>query len=102
MIDTKSVLANENETFKYNYLFTRVSEQSKYSNFKREKGLYLTAYHNDGPWSVHDTYDRIIRYINEKSIEIKGFFYEDVLLDDLSVKDYEEYLIKISVRISKM
>lgn len=102
MIDTKNVLANENETFKYNYLFTRVSEQSKYSNFNREKGTYLTAYHTEGAPSVSDTYDRMINYINDKSIEIEGFFYEDVLLDDLSVRGYEEYLIKISVRISMM
>ncbi|MEC0206586.1 MerR family transcriptional regulator [Paenibacillus lautus] len=100
MRDTKRVLANE--TFNYDYLYSRVSEQSNYSNFKREKGTYLTAYHTEGYSSVSDTYDRIIKYANDKRIEIKGFFYEDVLLDDLSVRGYEEYLIKISVRISKM
>ncbi|MGZ0043131.1 MerR family transcriptional regulator [Paenibacillus ottowii] len=100
MRDTKSILANE--TFNYDYLYTRVSEQSNYSNFKREKGTYLTAYHTEGYSSVSDTYDRIIKFTNDKRIEIKGFYYEDVLLDDLSVRDCEEYLIKISVRISKM
>lgn len=30
------------------------------------------------------------------------FFYEDVLLDDLSVRGYEQYTIKISVRISNI
>ncbi|WP_405168748.1 MerR family transcriptional regulator [Paenibacillus sp. FSL H3-0286] len=98
MRDTNRVLANE--TFNYDYLYTRVSEQSNYSNFKREKGTYLTAFHTEGYSSVSDTYDRIIKYANDKRIEIKGFFYEDVLLDDLSVRGYEEYLIKISVRIS--
>ncbi|SFR11078.1 MULTISPECIES: MerR family transcriptional regulator [unclassified Paenibacillus] len=97
MRDTKRVLANE--TFNYDYLFTRVSKKSNYSNFKREKGTYLIAYHTEGYSSVCDTYDRIINYAKDKSIELQGFFYEDVLLDDLSVRGYEEYLIKISVQI---
>ncbi|MDY8023429.1 MerR family transcriptional regulator [Paenibacillus polymyxa] len=100
MRDTKRVLANE--TFNYDYLFTRVSKKSNYSNFKREKGTYLIAYHTEGYSSVCDTYDRIINYAKDKSIELQGFFYEDVLLDDLSVRGYEEYLIKISVQILKM
>ncbi|WP_068501409.1 MerR family transcriptional regulator [Paenibacillus kribbensis] len=100
MRDTKRVLANE--TFNYDYLFTRVSKKSNYSNFKRKKGTYLIAYHTEGYSSVCDTYDRIINYANDKSIELQGFFYEDVLLDDLSVRGYEEYLIKISVQILKM
>ncbi|URJ62505.1 MerR family transcriptional regulator [Paenibacillus polymyxa] len=97
MRDTKRVLANE--TFNYDYLFTRVSKKSNYLNFKREKGTYLIAYHTEGYSSVCDTYDRIINYAKDKSIELQGFFYEDVLLDDLSVRGYEEYLIKISVQI---
>ncbi|MEC0236370.1 MerR family transcriptional regulator [Paenibacillus kribbensis] len=100
MRDAKRVLANE--AFNYDYLFTRVSKKSNYSNFKREKGTYLIAYHTEGYSSVCDTYDRIINYANDKSIELQGFFYEDVLLDDLSVRGYEEYLIKISVQILKM
>ncbi|MGG4207333.1 MerR family transcriptional regulator [Paenibacillus jamilae] len=100
MRDIKRVLANE--TFNYDYLFTRVSKKSNYSNFKREKGTYLIAYHTEGYSSVCDTYNRIINYAKDKSIELQGFFYEDVLLDDLSVRGYEEYLIKISVQILKM
>jgi DNA-binding transcriptional MerR regulator len=100
MRDTKRVLTNE--TFNYDYLFTRVSKKSNYSNFKREKGTYLIAYHTEGYSSVCDTYDRIISYAKDKSIELQGFFYEDVLLDDLSVRGYEEYLIEISVQILKM
>ncbi|MEW9697552.1 MerR family transcriptional regulator [Paenibacillus sp. SI8] len=100
MRDIKSVLANEK--FNYDFLYTRVHAQSNHSNFKREKGLYLSAYHTEGYSSVSDTYDRIIKYVSDKIIEIQGYFYEDVLLDDLSVQGYEEYLIKISVRISKM
>ncbi|WP_438495844.1 MerR family transcriptional regulator [Paenibacillus sp. IHBB 3054] len=100
MRNTKRVLANE--PFNYDYLFTRVSKDSNFSNFQREKGTYLIAYHTEGYSSVSETYDRIIKYAKDKNIEVEGFFYEDVLLDDLSVRGYEEYLIKISVRISKM
>lgn len=97
MRDTNKVLANEK--FNYDYLFTRVSKESNYYNFKRSKGTYLTAYHKNGYSSISDAYNKLINFAKDQGIELQGFFYEDILLDDLSVKGYEEYLIKISVRI---
>ncbi|MGD0031150.1 MerR family transcriptional regulator [Paenibacillus illinoisensis] len=100
MRDTKRVLANEK--FDYDFLYTKVNKQSDHSNFKKEKGIYLSAYHTEGYSSISDTYDRIIRYTHDKEVKIQGYFYEEVLLDDLSVRGYEEYLIKISVQISNV
>lgn len=97
MRDSKKVFANE--TFNYDFLYTRVNQRSSYSNFKREAGFYLSAYHSTGYSTINDSYDRIIRYVTDKEIAVQGYFYEDVLLDDLSVKGYEKFLIKISIQI---
>ncbi|SFE24966.1 DNA-binding transcriptional regulator, MerR family [Paenibacillus algorifonticola] len=96
MRDTKRVLANE--AFHYDYLYTRVSKESNFSNFKRDKGRYLIAYHTNGYSTISETYNRMLKFANDEGLNLHGFFYEDVLLDDLSVKGYEEYIIKISVR----
>lgn len=83
------------------YLYTRVSKRFKYSNFKRDRGTYLIAYHASGYSSVSEAYSRMLKFANDEGLDLHGFFYEDVLLDDLSVRGYEEYVIKISVLISK-
>ncbi|NMI03589.1 MerR family transcriptional regulator [Paenibacillus sp. SZ31] len=99
MRDTKAVLANE--AFNYDYLYTRISKDSTDANFIKENGTYLIAYHTDGYSSVEKTYDRMLKHCEREGLKLLGFFYEDVLLDDLSVRGYEQYTIKISVRISK-
>ncbi|WP_336760157.1 MerR family transcriptional regulator [Paenibacillus sp. USHLN196] len=99
MRDTKAVLANE--AFNYDYLYTRISNDSTHANFKKENGTYLIAYHTDGYSSVETTYDRMLQHSEREGLNLNGYFYEDVLLDDLSVRGYEHYTIKISVRISK-
>ncbi|SNS25897.1 DNA-binding transcriptional regulator, MerR family [Anaerovirgula multivorans] len=91
----------EKEIYNYDYFFTKVSENSAYYNFIRKKGTYLTAYHKDGYLSIIKTYNRILEFAVDKNLDLQGFFYEDVLLDELFVKGYEKYLIKLSVQILK-
>lgn len=99
MIDTKKVKAKD--TSNYDYLFTRVSKAASHYHFKREKGTYITAYYTDGDSSIDDTYDRLLRFSTEKGLHLHDFFYEEVLLDELSIRGYESYLIQVSVQVSK-
>ncbi|WP_138754287.1 MerR family transcriptional regulator [Paenibacillus sinopodophylli] len=99
MRDTTKVLANE--AFSYDYLYTRVSKPSHYSNYMRDKGTYLVAYHTNGYSSVSETYDRMLKFVHEEGLKLHGYFYEDVLLDDLSVRGYDEYTIQLSVLITR-
>jgi len=38
-------------------------------------------------------------YAKDNELSLQGFFYEDILLDELSVKGIEKYLIKIFVQV---
>ncbi|WP_117170063.1 MerR family transcriptional regulator [Paraliobacillus sediminis] len=96
MIDKKKVSTHEN--MKYDYLFTRVNK-SNYFNFTIKKGTFLVAYHAQGYADIDQTYSKILDYAKTNALDIQGFFYEDVLLDELSVKGFEKYLTKISVQI---
>ncbi|KXJ35330.1 MerR family transcriptional regulator [Bacillus spizizenii] len=96
MISVSNVLNGNN--IQYDYLYTKVNESS-YANQKIEKGTYLVAYHDEGYLSIEQAYKRLVTYAKNHNLVLKGYFYEDALLDELSVKGYEKYLIKLSVKI---
>ncbi len=84
----------------YDYYYTQLdnNEHENY-NYIKEEGLYLTAYHKGGYYTVEKTYDKILKFINDNNLTIKSYFYEDVLLDELSIKGYENYVLQISIRV---
>lgn len=84
----------------YNYFYTRVYEGNKNIDiYKKEAGLYLIAYHNKGFCTIDKCYRRIMNFVKENNLKLEGYFYEDVLLDELSVDGYDNYLIKISIKV---
>lgn len=84
----------------YKYFYTKVKEIINNEKiYKKQAGLYLTVYHDGGYYTIDKAYKRIIEYAKKNNLELKGYFYEDVLLDELSVSGYEEYLVKISIKI---
>ena len=68
---------------------------------KKPKGLYLTVYHAGSFDTIGETYEKLKQYANEENMLLGDFFYEELLIDSLSVKNYDEYLSKISVNIKK-
>lgn len=99
MMDIQKI--TEHKPFSYDYLFTRVTRESKHYSYVRNQGTYLTAYHTDGYSSIRDTYVRLLEFSRDKGLHLQGFFYEEVLLDELSVRGYERYLIEVSVPVLK-
>ena len=68
---------------------------------KKPNGLYLTAYHAGSFDTIGETYEKLKQYANEENLLLGDFFYEELLIDSLSVKNYDEYLSKISVNVKK-
>ncbi|AZV48833.1 MerR family transcriptional regulator [Bacillus halotolerans] len=99
MMDTKKIISGK--AFSYDYLYTRVNKTLNHYHYVQNKGTYLTAYHGDGYSRIKETYDRLLTFSRGKDIKLQGFFYEEVMLDELSVKGYEKYLIKVFVQIVK-
>jgi DNA-binding transcriptional MerR regulator len=87
------------EIQKYDYLYTK-ADDSTYANHIKEKGTYLVAYHDEGYMSIEKTYKRLTDYAEDHNFCLNGYFYEDILLDELSVKGMEKYMVKISVKIN--
>lgn len=98
MISLEEVKAGNIENYKYFY--TQIEKPlQNVSIWEKEAGLYLTACHKGGYETVLETYQKLIQYAEEQSLIITPYFYEDVLLDELSVKGYENYILKISIKI---
>ncbi|MBC5636421.1 MerR family transcriptional regulator [Ornithinibacillus hominis] len=96
MIRVEKVL--NGDAVQYDYLYTKV-EEATYANQKMERGHYLVAYHAEGYATIEQTYNRLVDYAKEYNLMLIDYFYEDILLDELSVEGFEKYLIKLSVPI---
>lgn len=86
----------------YTYFYTTLDEESyAHHNFVKEAGLYLIAHHEGGYYTLPKTYKKILNFLDEHHLNVKSAFYEDVLLDDLSVDGYENYVFKISIMVEE-
>lgn len=68
---------------------------------KRESGKYLAYCYKGYNWNNKESFLEITKYAKANKITIEDKWYEDALLDELSVNGYENYVMKISVRIQK-
>ena len=84
----------------YSYFYTRVKKKPKnIPIFIKEAGSYVVAYHKGGYYTIGETYDKVLKYLKDNNISSEGYFFEDALLDELSVKGYENYVLKISIKV---
>lgn len=101
-INTKENLENGN-FFNYTYFYTKVNKDC--SNEKiivKPAGTYLVGYFKGYYDKVHTIYKKMISYILDNHLTIIGYSYEDVLIDEVAVKNPQEYIMKISIQISKI
>ncbi|MCI8610118.1 MAG: MerR family transcriptional regulator [Firmicutes bacterium] len=62
-------------------------------------GQYLSIYDNQGYRNVHSNCQKLLAYASEHQLTPLSDFYEEVILDDLSVQDYDHYLVKLSIKV---
>lgn len=78
-------------------LFDRPPKGVSY-NVKKE-GIYLCAYHK-GHWkNIKDTYQKLFAYSEINHLKLENDYYEDYLLDELTVDGPENYVTRISARV---
>ena len=62
-------------------------------------GRYICIYDDQGYQNVHANCVKLMEFAEAQGLRITSDFYEEVILDDLSVKDYKHYLVKLAVRV---
>lgn len=76
------------------------AKQKKVEYTVRPAGSYLCAYHT-GSWkNIGETYSRMLYYAQQHKLVLDKYFYEDGVLDSLTVQEEKDYVCKISCKIS--
>lgn len=84
----------------YCVFYEKLDQKPKGISFQtRPAGYYLTAYHK-GKWQdIESTYRRILLYVKEEGVSLSNYFYEDGILDSLTLRYEKDYITKISCQI---
>lgn len=62
-------------------------------------GSYLTTYHRGGFEIIGQAYERIFAHASQKQLALEDLFYEEIVMDNLAVFNYEDFIVKITVKI---
>ena len=88
----------------YSFYFTQTTKEKVEACtkvLKKPKGLYVVGYLNGYYDKLPSFYEKLISYINDNNLKIIGNSYEKVLADELVCKNTDDYIIKISIQVSK-
>lgn len=61
----------------------------------RKAGHYLRAFHRGSYHTLNVSYEKMLHYASEHALELTELFYEDVLVDTLTEKNEEDYIVQI-------
>lgn len=93
------IIKNKNYST-YSYIYTKLYESdTEFSNCVKPSGNYLVGYHKGSYYNTDITYKKMLKYIEDNNLLIDSNFYEEVILDDLAVQGYDNYLLKICIKI---
>ncbi|MBU3173810.1 MerR family transcriptional regulator [Clostridium estertheticum] len=87
----------------YSYLYTKLNSKDDVPfTFTKPKGIYCVAYHKGDYNNIDKTYNKILQFLKTSNFDIKKYSYEEFLLDEITVKGYENYLTQISVEVESL
>ncbi|WP_285769260.1 MerR family transcriptional regulator [Peribacillus sp. SI8-4] len=98
MISKEKIIGGDHDN--YSFLYTKgIAAADPLAFHAKPKGLYVVAYHKGSYEHISETYEKIIRFMEHENLNIKSFAYEEYILDEVSVKGYENYLTEIKVEV---
>lgn len=62
-------------------------------------GTYVELYYRGYEGDMRKAYPVICDFAEERGIQLEEMWYEDILLDELTVRDYGDYVVKVAVRV---
>lgn len=69
--------------------------------WSKQSGFYIVGYHIGDEVNIFETYDRLIAYSIEHQLQLKGYSYEEYILDAVSVNGIDNYVTKIMIEVEK-
>ena len=84
----------------YTHCYTQVDKPPRgVRSFSAPAGSYLTYCHAGSFDTVQEGYRRLLDWAEHHRLRLGERFWEDVLLDELTGKGYDQYLLRLSVPI---
>lgn len=100
MIDIQNIRDGNYDS--YSFFYTNISTLPiKVKSYSKKAGKYLTSYHTSGYSSIGITYKKMLAFAKKNQLKLSNYFFEDTILDELSVVGYENFLVKISIQIEE-
>lgn len=85
----------------YSYYFIKVDKlpTDNKNILVKPKGRYVVGYSHGYYDETFNIYPLLIKYINNNNLTIVGNSYEQTLIDEVSTKDTNNYIIKVSIEV---
>ncbi len=74
-------------------------KNEQYSNSNISKGKYLIGYCKGYYGNTNYIYDELMEYVKKNNLHICGKVYEEYLIDEMSEKNPDEFVVKIIVKV---
>ena len=85
--------------YNYSHFYTKLNKNECYAaNDRKPYGKYAIIYHKGGYDTAFLAYSKLVEHMKTHEYTTGKYFYEDIILDELSVKGYDNYVLKISVQ----
>lgn len=89
------------KSYVYSHFYTKVSASEAPEATVRPAGVFAVCCDNQGYDNVEAICLRLLRYADEHGFEPGSHIYEDILLDEMSAKGYDNYTLKLSLPLIK-
>lgn len=84
---------------RYTYCYARLFQRTN-GCYKKQKGRYLCTFHHGGFHTVGASYAHILEYAAQRNLPLDDVFYEEITMDQLSGYSYEDYVLRLMIRIA--
>lgn len=100
MINKENVINGNYNNYSYFFIKTRNKDIISTITVK-PKGLYAVAYHHGSYETIYETYNKLLNFIEKNNLIIGEFSYEEYLIDEVAVKNENDYVTKITLKVLK-
>lgn len=89
------------DLIRYDYYFSKVPNLKSFNKFtKKAAGTYAVIYHKGYYDTVDISYKKLLDFIKSKKLSIDSCAYEEVLIDEVVTNNSDDYVLKISIKVS--
>lgn len=106
MVPTTAIPSNG--SYNYSHFYTKLSKTDYSLICKttpstivtiKPAGTYAVIYHKGGFDCIYNDYQKLVEYTKSHGLTMGSHFFEDVILDELSMKGWDNYVLKLSLQV---